>query len=164
MQGFGNLAWLVPIPPFIAFAAIILFLNRDKTVSSLTAILGVVVSLLIGWPIAFAAFSTEHFGEHPVEGQLFQIPTGASAISVGYQVDPANALMLFMVCFLLLMIFIYSAGYMSFPPHLRKEQYPAAYEQGREPRYSRFMAYISLVAVGMLGLVVSNSLITFFIF
>ena len=164
MQGFLNLAWLVPIPPFIAFAAIILFLNRNKTVSSLTAILGVVVSLLIGWPIAFAAFSTEHFGEHPVEGQLFSVPTGSGSFSVGYQVDPANALMLFMVCFLLLMIFIYSAGYMTFPPHLKKEQYPQAYEQGKDPRYSRFMAYISLFATGMLGLVVSNSLITFFVF
>ena len=164
MDGFLNLAWLVPIPPFLAFLLIILFLNGNKRVSSLTAILGVVVSMAIGWPIALAAFTTPHFGEHPVEGQLFQIPTGASAISVGYQVDPANALMLFMVCFLLLMIFIYSAGYMSFPPHLRKEEYPQAYAQGKDPRYSRFMAYISLFAVGMLGLVVSNSLITFFIF
>jgi NADH-quinone oxidoreductase subunit L len=72
--------------------------------------------------------------------------------------------MLFMSSFLLLMIFIYASGYMSFPPHLGKEQYPAAYAQGKDPRYSRFMAYISLFAVGMLGLVVSNSLLTFFIF
>ena len=164
MDGFLNLAWLVPIPPFVAFLLIILFLNGNKRVSSLTAILGVVVSMAIGWPIAFAAFTASHFGEHPVEGQLFQIPAGASEISIGYQVDPANALMLFMVCFLLLMIFIYSAGYMTFPPHLRKEDYPQAYAQGKDPRYSRFMAYISLFATGMLGLVVSNSLITFFVF
>ncbi len=164
MDGFLNLAWLVPIPPFVAFLLIILFLNGNKRVSSLTAILGVVISFVIGWGVAFAAFLTPHFGEHPVEGTLFQIPTGATAISVGYQVDPANALMLFMVCFLLVMIFIYSAGYMTFPPHLRKEDYPQAYDQGKDPRYSRFMAYISLFAVGMLGLVVSNTLITFFVF
>ncbi|MEZ4716747.1 MAG: proton-conducting transporter membrane subunit [Caldilineaceae bacterium] len=164
MEGFLNLAWLVPIPPFLAFAAIILFLNKNKTVSALTAIGGAAISWLLGWPIAFAAFTAEHFGEKPHYGELFTIPTGTSEILVGYQVDPANALMLFMATFLLLMIFIYASGYMSFPPHLRKEDYPTAYAQHRDPRYSRFMAYISLFATGMLGLVVSNSLITFFIF
>jgi NADH-quinone oxidoreductase subunit L len=164
MDGFLNLAWLVPVPPFLAFLAIVLFLNRNKTMSAMTAIGGVVVSLLLSWPIAFAAFLTEHFGEHPVEGHLFDIPTGASVVSVGYQVDPANALMLFMSSFLLVMIFVYASGYMTFPHHLKPAAYPEASRQGKDPRYSRFMAYISLFAVGMLGLVVSNSLLTFFIF
>ena len=164
MQGFLNLAWLLPVPPFLAFVAIILFLNRNKAVSSLTAIGGVLVSFILGWPIAFAVFTTPHFGEHPLYGELFTIPTGASELMIGFQVDPANALMIFMVTFLLLMIFIYSNGYMSFPPHLRQEDYPEAYAQGKDPRYSRFMAYISLFATGMLGLVVSNSLLTFFVF
>ena len=53
---------------------------------------------------------------------------------------------------------------MTFPGHLRKEDYPEAYAQEKDPRYSRFMAYISLFATGMLGLVVSNSLLTFFVF
>ena len=164
MQGFLNLAWLLPIPPFLAFVAILLFLNRNKTVSALTAVGGVLVSFILGWPIAFAVFTTPHFGEHPLYGELFTIPTGLSELMIGFQVDPANALMIFMVTFLLLMIFIYATGYMSFPPHLRKEDYPEAYAQARDPRYSRFMAYISLFATGMLGLVVSNSLLTFFVF
>ncbi|MGL4648485.1 MAG: NADH-quinone oxidoreductase subunit 5 family protein, partial [Caldilineaceae bacterium] len=159
-----NLAWLVPIPPFLAFAVILLFLNRSKVASAWTAIGGMAISMALGWPIAFYAFTAEHFGEHPVEGQLFTIPTGNSFISIGYQVDAANALMLFMVCFVMLMIFIYAAGYMTFPHHLRQEQYPEAYKEGKDPRYSRFMAYLSLFATGMLGLVISNSLITFFIF
>ena len=83
---------------------------------------------------------------------------------VGYQVDPANALMIFMVTFLVLMIFIYSYGYMSYPPHLSPNDYPLAYKQHRDPRFSRFFAYISLFATGMLGLVVANSLLTFFVF
>jgi NADH-quinone oxidoreductase subunit L len=164
MQGFLNLAWLLPVPPFLAFVAIILFLNRNKTVSALTAIGGVLVSFVLGWPIALAVFTTPHFGEHPLYGELFALPTGNGNFSIGFQVDPANALMIFMVTFLLLMIFIYASGYMSFPPHLRQENYPDAYAQGRDPRYSRFMAYISLFATGMLGLVVSNSLLTLFVF
>ncbi|MEZ4713268.1 MAG: proton-conducting transporter membrane subunit [Caldilineaceae bacterium] len=159
-----NLAWLAPVPPFLAFLAIVLFTNRNKTVSALVAIGSAVISLLLSWPIAFAAFGAEHFGEHPVEGQLFAIPTGNSAINVGYLVDPPSALMLFMVSFLLVMIFVYASGYMTFPHHLSAADYPLAASQGKDPRYSRFMAYISLFATGMLGLVVSNSLITFFIF
>ncbi|MCL4861101.1 MAG: hypothetical protein KJZ93_16915, partial [Caldilineaceae bacterium] len=159
-----NLAWLVPVPPFLAFVAIVLFLNSNKTVSAMTAIGGAVVSLLLSWPIAFTAFFTDHFGEHPHEGRLFSIPTGASEFVIGYQVDPANALMLFMSSFLLVMIFIYASGYMTFPPHLSSAVYPLSYKQGKDPRYSRFMAYISLFATGMLGLIVANSLLTFFVF
>jgi len=164
MQGFLNLAWFVPIPPFLAFVAIILFANRNKSVSALIAIGGVLLSLLLSWPIAFSAFLTDHFGQHPIEGKLFSIPTGSTELVIGYQVDPANALMLFMASFLLVMIFVYASGYMTFPGHLEAKSYPIPVAQGKDPRYSRFMAYISLFATGMLGLVVSSSLLTFFIF
>jgi NADH-quinone oxidoreductase subunit L len=164
MQGFLNLAWLLPVPPFLAFLAIILFLNRNKTVSGLTAIGGALVSFLIGWPIALAVFTTEHFGEHPVYGELYTFPTGLTNFVVGYQVDPANAWMIFMATFLILMIIIYATGYMTFPGHLRKEDHPEAAAQNKDPRYSRFMAYLSLFATGMFGLLVSDSLLTFFVF
>ena len=90
MDGFLNLAWFIPVPTFLAFVAIILFLNRNKTVSALTAITGAVVSLVIAWPIAYRVFTTPHFGEHPVFGVLYTIPTGTTAIQIGYQVDPAT--------------------------------------------------------------------------
>lgn len=164
MEGFVNLAWLVPVPPFLAFLAIILFTNHNKTVSAILAIFGAVVTWLLSWPIAYYAFTTDHFSEHPVEISLYTIPTGYTSIGIGSIVDAPNALMLFMVSFLLVMIFVYASGYMSFPAHLRREDYPEAAAQNKDPRYSRFMAYISLFATGMTGLVVANSLITFFIF
>ena len=164
MERFFDVAWIVPIPPFLAFLAIVLFLHNNKHASWLTAVGGASISLILGWSIAFAAFFKENFGANPHEDKLFTIPTGSSEIMIGYQVDPSNAMMLFMVTFLLVMIFIYSGGYKTFPGHLRPEMYPVSYKQNKDPRYSRFMAYISLFAVGMLGLVVSNSLITFFMF
>lgn len=164
MEGMFNLTWLVPLPPFAAFVVIVLFLNTNKRASSLVAIGAAALSLFLGWLIAFSAFFTDHFGAHPINERLFGIPTGNSEIAIGYALDPANALMLFMVSFLLLMIFIYSSGYMTFPGHLRKADYPVAAQQNKDPRYSRFFAYISLFAVGMLGLVISNDLITFFVF
>ena len=63
--------------------------------------------------------------------------------------------MIFMVTFLLVMIFVYAMGYMTFPGHLASRTIRvSAYAQNKDPRYSRFMAYISLFATGMLGLVV----------
>ncbi len=164
MEGFVNLAWLLPVPPFLAFVTIILFLNRNKTASALTAIGGSAFSLVLGWPIAFTVFFSRHYAENPPHGVLFSIPTGSTELSIGWQVDPANALMIFMATFVMLMIFIYSSGYMTFPGHLKPENYPLAFAQNKDPRFSRFMAYISLFATGMLGLLVSDSLVTFFIF
>ena len=164
MEGLFSVTWIVPVPPFLAFLAIILFLNSNKRGSALIAIGSAVISFLLGWGIAFASFFRDHFGEHPIDEAIYTIPTGNSEFTIGYAVDPANALMLFMVPFLVLMIFIYSSGYMSFPGHLTRSQYPTAYAQGKDPRYSRFMAYICLFATGMLGLVVANNLLQFFIF
>ena len=164
MDGIFNAAWIVPIPPFLAFVAIVLGLNRNKRGTTLVAVGAAVLSWILGWGIAFASFFAEHFGEHPIDQALYSIPTGTSEFVIGYAVDPANALMLFMVPFLVLMIFIYSSGYMTFPGHLSAAAYPEAVAQGKDPRYSRFFAYICLFATGMLGLVVSNSLLTFFVF
>ncbi len=75
--------------------------------------------------------------------------------------DTLTALMLFMVPFVCLMIFIYSKGYMG---------YGKGFVEGIEenahvdPRYSRFFAYISLFACGMLGFVVSDNLVTLLVF
>jgi NADH-quinone oxidoreductase subunit L len=164
MEGMFNLAWVIPIPPFLAFLAIVLFLNTNKRASSLIAIGAAAISFALGWAIAFTSFFTDHFGEHPIDNVLYTIPTGVTDFVIGYAVDPSNALMLIMVPFLLLMIFIYSSGYMTFPGHLRRENYELAYAQHKDPRYSRFFAYISLFATGMLGLVISNSLLMFFVF
>ena len=164
MEGFVNLAWLLPVPPFLAFAAIILFLNRNKAVSSLTAIGGAALSWVLGWPIVFSVFFNRQYGEDPAGGVLYTIPAGGTELLIGWQVDPANALMIFMATFVMLMIFIYSSGYMTFPAHLAPEKYPLAVSQNKDPRFSRFMAYISLFATGMLGLLVANSLVTLFIF
>jgi len=164
MDGIFNAAWIVPIPPFLAFLAIVLGLNRNKRGTTLVAVGAATISWILGWGIAIASFTAEHFGEHPIDHALYSIPTGTSEFVIGYAVDPANALMLFMVPFLVLMIFVYASGYMTFPGHLSEAAYPEAVAQGKDPRYSRFFAYICLFATGMLGLVVSNSLLMFFIF
>ncbi len=161
MEVFFNLTWLIPLPPLIAFFAIILFANPRKRLSSGIAIGMVVLSWIMSWLVAFAFFTNWHYMvEHPYSVNVPWIPTGVTTLTMGVMVDAVTAVMLFMVGFVLTMIFIYSSGYMSFPGHL-----PSFLDKdGLDPRYSRFFAYISLFATGMLGLVVAGNLLLLFIF
>ncbi len=152
---FFNLTWLIPLFPLAAFALIVLWTNRNRLLSTWVAWIGIGAAWLLGWAIFFLAwYYAEHLTppaqNHPVP--LFSIPTGSTALDIGFQVDTLTALMLFMVPFVCLMIFIYSTGYMTFG-------LPSV-----APRYSRFFAYISLFACGMLGLVVSDNLVALLVF
>jgi NADH-quinone oxidoreductase subunit L len=80
---------------------------------------------------------------------------------------------LFFVAWTVLMIFLYSVGYHNFGQPMGDHDHPGlpphgATEHGRaipsiEPMYSRFFAFISLFAFGMLVLVVSDNLLTLFV-
>ncbi|MGD2206185.1 MAG: NADH-quinone oxidoreductase subunit L [Anaerolineae bacterium] len=152
---FFNLTWLVPLFPLAAFACIVLWTNRNRLLSTWVAWIGIGLSWILGWTIFALSWGDIHHltppsGSHPVP--LYTIPTGTAALKIGFQVDTLTSVMLFMVPFVCLMIFIYSKGYMNYGT---KEV---------DPRYSRFFAYISLFACGMLGLVVSDNLVALLIF
>ncbi len=152
---FFNLTWLIPVFPLLAFALIVLFTNRNRKLSTWIAWAGIGLAWLLGWTIFFLSWGDIHHltppeGNHPIP--LWALPAGSGMLEIGFQVDTLTSLMLFMVPFVCLMIFIYSKGYMG----LGTEQV--------DPRYSRFFAYISLFACGMLGLIVSDNLLTLFIF
>jgi len=147
-----NLIWLIPAFPLLAFALIILVTHDDKKLSTYVAWGGIGLSWIISWAVFFQAMGAENLAEHPYEVPYFSIPTGATSLQMGFMVDPLTAIMLFMVPFVCLMIFIYAKGYMGFGT------------ENVDPRYSRFFAYISLFACGMLGLVLSDNLLGLFVF
>ena len=149
-----DFVFLVPLFPLLAFAAIILFLNSRQKLSSSVAIGAVAASWLLSWGIVYEVVSTV-LAHKPVEGHavlpLVWASTGKSLFNIGFMVDGFTAAMLFMVPFVCMLIFIYAQGYMN-PPDLQMD-----------PRYSRFFAYVSLFAAGMLMLVVSDNLFTLFV-
>jgi NADH-quinone oxidoreductase subunit L len=152
---FFNLTWLIPLFPLAAFAIIVLWTNRNRLLSTWVAWIGVGLSWVLGWIVLFLSWGDiEHLtppeGNYPIP--LFSVPAGSTALHIGFQVDTLTSLMLFMVPFVCLMIFIYSKGYMNYGT------------DNIDPRYSRFFAYISLFACGMLGLVVADNLIALLIF
>ncbi len=143
-----NLTWLIPVFPFLAFVLIVLFTNPNKKLSSGIAIGSVAVSWVLSWGVFLQSIAGRiGMGEEAFRLHVPWLPTGTEWFPMGVNVDPLSAIMLFMVPFVCLMIFIYSVGYMH-----------------GDPRYSRFFAYISLFACGMLGLVVADNLLMLFIF
>ena len=147
MFDFISLVYLVPLFPLLAFALIVFFTNPNKQLSSTIAIVGIALSWLLSWGIVYQVVSTGQGGNLIVPW----IPTGTSIFSIGAMVDGFTAAMLFMVPFVCMLIFIYARGYMN-PPDLHTD-----------PGYSRFFAYVSLFAAGMLTLVIANNLFVLFV-
>jgi len=142
-----NLVWLVPALPLAAFAAISVVLWRDRRAATWAAWLAIGASWLIAWAIFAGTWGQPQLATEPVRVGILTLPTGAEFLRLGFMVDPLTGIMLFMVPFLCLLIFVYSRGYMD-----------------GDPRYSRYFAYVSLFATGMLGLVVSDNLLFLYVF
>jgi NADH-quinone oxidoreductase subunit L len=168
-----NLIWLIPLPPLLSFALIVLFTNKNKALSHTVAIGAAFLSWL-GAMIVFArAVGMEHLGKEPFTSSINWLPTGDTWLKIGVLIDPLSATVLFFVAWTVLMIFLYSVGYHNFgqpkgdhdhaglPPHGATVRGHAVLSV--EPMYSRFFAFISLFAFGMLTLVVSDNLLTLFV-
>jgi NADH-quinone oxidoreductase subunit L len=155
MELIFNLIWLIPLYPLLAFLIIVLGLNRNQKASAGLAVGAMVVATVHSWSITFATiasyFADSHHGVHVDGWQMVVpwLPTGYNVFNMGFAVDGFTASMLFMVPFVCLLIFIYASEYM--------EGYEAEFG-----RYSRFFAYVSLFAAGMLLLVIADNLLLLF--
>ncbi len=145
---FFSLAFLVILFPITAFTLIVFFFNRNHRLSAWTAIAGIALAGVVAYGVLFQALSHgAELAKEPFFNSIPWFPTGTVTFGMGWMIDPLAAMMLFMVTTVCLMIFIYSQGYMH-----------------GDPRFSRFFAYISLFATGMLGLVISSNLLELFVF
>jgi NADH-quinone oxidoreductase subunit L len=169
--------WLLPLPPLLAFFAIILFTNKNKTLSHSLAIAAAGLSWLGSMIVFISAVGTVDFGKHVFESAINWLPTGATWLQIGVRVDPLTAVVLFFVAWTVLAIFVYSIGYHNFGQPQGDHDLPGLPPHGAtiiedghthvvpsiEPMYARFFAFISLFAFGMYTLVVSNNLLTLFV-
>ena len=177
----NTLIWLIPLPPLLAFFAIVLFTNPRKAVSHSIAVGAVGLSWLMGMIVFFTAITTSNLAEKPLGlgSSIPWLPVGITALEIGVLIDPLSAVVLFFVVWTVLMIFIYSIGYHNFgspkgdhdqpglPPHgatiRNKKTKTTLHLPSIEPLYSRFFALISLFAFAMLALVVSDNFLTLYI-
>jgi NADH-quinone oxidoreductase subunit L len=92
--------------------------------------------------IAFA-HTLKHPGIDYVNFRWLQF--GTEWLRLGWLLDPLTAVMLVMVCFVGLLIFIFSVGYMA-----------------HDENFTRFFCFLSLFAGAMLGVVIANNLLLLF--
>ena len=170
------LPWLIPAGPLLAFLIITLLTNRSKLVpatdhheygghhpdyegmmvpvvnrysrviSVAVGLAGVIFALIVSWATLAEASQLHHLGQEALASSIAWMDTGETAFYMGVLVDPATVIMLVMVPIAVLMIFIYSIGYMA-----------------HDPRQARFFALISLFAGAMLTLVVADNVLLLFV-
>ncbi len=170
------LPWLIPAGPLLAFLVITLLTNKSKLVpatdhhqygghhpdydgmqvpvvhqysrviSIAVGLAGVIAALIISWMTLYQASQLHHLGQDALASSIPWMSTGESSFFMGVLVDPATVIMLIMVPIAVLMIFIYSIGYMA-----------------HDPRQARFFALISLFAGAMLTLVVADNVLLLFV-
>ncbi|MEY2428144.1 MAG: NADH-quinone oxidoreductase subunit, partial [Verrucomicrobiota bacterium] len=113
-----------------------------------TLAIGTMIGALILSCVAFSN-ALQHRGQQIFNFAWFQFGDPAlpgTMLKLGWVLDPLTAVMLVMVSFVGLLIFIYSLGYMA-----------------HDENFTRFFCFLSLFAAAMLGLVIANSLLLFFI-
>ncbi len=142
-----TLLWLIPLPPILAFAVIALGVNRSRMLTTFTSMAGILASLVISWLVVVNVLSVPELGRKPIGSAIDWLATGATTLRIGTAVDALGATFLFMVPLACAVIFLYSTSYMA-----------------SDPRYTRFMGYLSLFAGSMLGLVVADNLLSLFVF
>jgi NADH-quinone oxidoreductase subunit L len=159
------LAWLIPLPPLLAFGLIILWAHRSNRISTGIALGAMALSWAMGMLVFLRAVSTEHLGLHPITSSIPWLPLGTGVIEIGVLVDPLSAVTLFFVIWTCLSIFVYSVGYHNLGKARDAHDTPGLppHAGGVDPLYARFFAFISLFAFGMLTLVLSDNLLLLFI-
>jgi len=137
-----KLTHLIPLFPFAAFLINILFgwkIKRNAAYVSIAAsfvALGLSVATFFGYLHGLTSYTI-----------FTWLPLGNMPLTFGVIVDGLSCMMLLMVTIVGTLIQIYSMGYMD-----------------KDPRYSRFFAYMSLFMTSMLSLVISDNLVMFYMF
>jgi NADH-quinone oxidoreductase subunit L len=138
--------WLIPAAPIVVAGVAALLKQPRRRLASGLAIGSLSFSLLLSL-IAFGHVVSAWAANATTRevANFTWIEVGSQSVDLGWVLDPLSAIMLVMVSFVGLLIFIYSIGYME-----------------HDENFTRFFCFLSLFAGAMLGVVISNSLLLFF--
>jgi NADH-quinone oxidoreductase subunit L len=136
---FGELAWLVPLLPFVSFFVILFFGKRFPDRGSGIGI----AALLIAFALSLGGFIELASGADQVEKSWIWFEfEGGLELELGMNYDFLAAVMFLVVTAVSLLVHIYSTGYMH-----------------DDARYTWFYAALSLFTASMLFLVIANNLL-----
>src|SRR5829696_8296957 len=137
----------IPILPALVFFALALTGRLLKENAQYVAILGVTVSLVFSvFALLFVAGAIPGGGQ-PIEFSVNWIDLGeGGSFPMGVYIDGLAAVMLVVVCFVSLMIQLYSGGFME-----------------GDPRFAWYYAVLNLFTASMLGLVLAPNFIELYV-
>src|SRR5918911_2600773 len=138
----------IPVLPALVFFALALFGRLLRENAQYVAILGVTVSLVFSvFALLFVAGVVPGGGQ-PIAFSKSWIDLGeGGSFSVGVYIDSLAAVMLVVVCFVSLMIQLYSGGFME-----------------GDRRFAWYYAVLNLFTASMLGLVLAPNFIELYVF
>src|ERR687895_413861 len=138
----------IPILPALIFFVLALLGRLLRENAQYVAILGVTVSLVFSVFALLYVAGVIPGGGSPIEFSVNWIDLGAGgSFSVGVYIDGLAAVMLVVVCFVSLMIQLYSGGFME-----------------GDPRFAWYYAVLNLFTASMLGLVLAPNFIELYVF
>ncbi len=141
MEWVLNYAWIIPLFPLTAFTIQVFF---GEKLGERTSRVGIIA---LGLAFSMAALVlSQVIGGASIHQSVPWVTIGETEIEMGYRIANLEAVLLFVVSFVVLLIQIYSVGYM----------------EGDE-RYNRFFANVNLFATGMLALLMADNFILFLI-
>lgn len=137
-------AWLIPLFPLLAFIVIVSFGRQLKEGAAAVGILFTAVSFGLAVLTFWQRFQE---GATDYKFSIDWLKVGDIVITMGFEINQLNALMLLIVTLVSLLVQIYSKGYMH-----GDERFPVFYQ------------YLALFTFSMLGLVIAPNLLQIYIF
>lgn len=145
-MSFLDIAFLIPIVPFLAAAVLIFFGSAlRQRLGDRVGWIGV-AGIAATIPLSLGCLFQLLGGVEPVDRLWQWAQIGNASLQVGYAVDPLGAVMLSMVSIVATCIVTYSLGYM----------------HGDE-RFQRFFAYLMMFCGSMFLLIIANSLLVLYV-
>jgi NADH-quinone oxidoreductase subunit L len=142
-RGIVTNLWLIPAVPLAASLIILSLANSRRSAGAVLAVIGQVAALALSC-LAFS-LTLQTPGFRAVDNFTW-FTFGEQALRIGWVLDPLAAAMLVMIALVGLCIFIFGIGYMA-----------------DDKNFTRFFAYLSFFSGAMLGVVIANSLLLFFV-
>ncbi|WP_026691573.1 NADH-quinone oxidoreductase subunit L [Alteribacter aurantiacus] len=135
-------AWIIPFFPLIAFIVLLLFGKVLKPYAPYVGMVALGFSFVASVVVLVERMGTETFG-----AAVEWITIGESTVTMGFEVTPLNAMMLFVVTSVSFLVHVFSKQYMR-----------------EDDRIHVFYAYLGLFSFSMLGLVLAPNILQLFIF
>jgi proton-translocating NADH-quinone oxidoreductase, chain L len=141
---FTQTAWLIPLFPFAAFLLLTALGRGYRRAGVLIGSIGSLAALVMSLLVFFERLDPDAVD---YSDGFKWIDLGDYALKIGFEVTNLNALMLVIVTAVSFLVNVYSAGYMK-----------------KDERITVFYGYVALFTFAMLGLVLSDNMLVFYIF